>query len=251
MKIKLLLPLCALTTLPLLTSTAIATLIPNQASKNTMKIAQLFEQSSPQSTQVEAIAKKFFTLLAQGKYEQALQYFSPNLKEYATADQLQEIWQVHQKTVGRLIEVYRVIPSEFPGTYSVLITVRFEKSTQDFVMTLDKNQRITAINFLELGKVQVKARKFVTALAEGEYTFARSFLSAELKKIYQPELLKQRWQSVLTKTGAFEEIETVSAIKGTNYEAVELRIKFQNYSGTFLVLFNSLGQIIKVSSPLK
>lgn len=220
-------------------------------SQEPIEVAQLLNSSSPQLKNAQANAQNFLLLLSQQKFEQARQYLSPDLKNYTSAAQLQQVWQNFVGLTGDFVEIQQVQPSELQGSYSVLVSVRFRNSSEDFVITQDQNQQITSVNFLRLGNIQINAEKFADALSRGEYGLARTYLSPALKKKFLPGVIQQRWQAVLAKTGAFKRRMTSSVINGADYDVVLINLEFANYSGRFLVFFDPLGQIIGFDSPLK
>jgi hypothetical protein len=214
-------------------------------------VAQLLDTPSPQSGNPQAVAQAFFTSLARQNFEQARQYVSPSIKDYSSAAQLQQLWQSLTEQLGSFVEIAQIYPTELLGTYNLLVTVRFEKSTEDFIVRLDQNQQITGINFPQLNNIQTAAESFVDALSHGDYALARSYLSPDLKQKFLPETLKQRWEALLTKAGAWKGRSGSTLSRSSEgYDIVAMTLEFENYSGKFLVFFNPLGRIVGVSSPL-
>lgn len=219
--------------------------------QESIQVAQLLDSPSPELSNIQTITRNFFMSLAQREFEQARQYMSPSLAtESSSAAQLQQIWQNLLETTGNFVEITRIYPSELLGTYTVLVTARFQNSTSDFVVELDQNQQITTVNFLQLGNIQVNAEKFVDAISQGEYALARSYLSPDLKQQFLPETIEQRWEAILTRLGSFQQRTTSTVARGTNHDAVLINLEFEQYSGGFLVFFNPLGQIVGFESPL-
>jgi Protein of unknown function (DUF3887) len=219
--------------------------------QESIQVAQLLNSPSPELSNVQTITRNFFMLLAQREFEQAKQYMSPSrATESNSAAQLQQVWQNLLRATGDFVEITRIYPSELLGTYTVLVTVRFQNSTSDFVMELDQNQQITTVNFLQLGNIQVNAEKFVDAVSQGEYGLARSYLSPDLKQQFLPETIEQRWEAILTRLGSFRQRTASTVVRGTNRDAVLVNLEFEQYSGEFLVFFNPLGQIVGFESPL-
>ncbi|HEY9648161.1 MAG TPA: DUF3887 domain-containing protein [Chroococcidiopsis sp.] len=215
-----------------------------------LQVAQLFDSASPQSSAVQTSIRNFFTLLAQQDFEQAQHYMSPSLITASNSTaQLQQAWQALLRSTGNLIEIRQIYPSEVLGFYTVLVTIRFENSTEDFVLDLDQNQQITAVNFLRLGSIQVSAETFVDAISRGDYALARSYLSADLKRQFLPDAIGQRWEAILTRFGPFRRRTTSTVVRGANYDAVLINLEFEQNSGEFLIFFNPLGQIIGLQSP--
>jgi hypothetical protein len=244
--------IASLTVIPALLMGGIAN--PTQAHpvqrRETLQIAQVLDSNSPQARNAEVIVQNFLTLLSQQKFEQAKQYLSPAIAGYSSTAQLQQLWQKLQKDTGPLVKVDEINATELLGVYTVIATVRFQNSTEDLTFKLDQNERITEADFLWLGNMKTDAEQFVAALAKGDYGVARTYLAPELKAKYLPDTIKQRWETVIAKTGPFKQIKSTSVIRGGSYDAVQLDLDFQNYSGKVYVYFNPLSQIIAIDSPL-
>lgn len=221
------------------------------SSQDALTIAQVLDgTSSSELTSVETVAQNFFTALAQQNFEQAKQYLSPDLKDYASAAQMQQVWQDLISETGTFIKVDQISSTELLGNYTLWVTVQFEGSTEDLVLKLNQDQQITAVDFMRLGNIEIIAKQFVDALGQGDYALARSYLSSDLKQQFLPETIQQRWETVLSKTGPFQQSAVASVSRSSDYDVVAMNVEFANYSGKFLVLFNPLGQIVKVNSPL-
>lgn len=219
-------------------------------SQESIKVAQVLDSPSPQVNEAGTITKNFFTLLAQQQYDQASQYLSPSLTADGSATQLQQLWQNLLGTTGNFTAIQQVYPTGLLGNYTVLVTIGFEKSIEDFVVKLDSNQKITAVDFPQVGDIQTNAEKFVDAISQGDYSLARSYLSPDLKQQFLPETIQQRWQAILAKLGPFKQRTTTKVVEANDYEAVLVNLEFAQYSGGFLIFFNPLGEITGIQSPL-
>lgn len=219
-------------------------------SQESIQVAQVLDSPSPQVNEAGTVAKNFFTLLAQQQYEQAGQYLSPSLTADGSATQLQQLWQNLLGTTGNFDAIQQVYPTGLLGDYTVLVTIGFEKSIEDFVVKLDSNQKITAVDFPQVGDIQTNAEKFVDAITQGDYSLARSYLSPDLKQQFLPETIQQRWQAILAKLGPFKQRTTAKVVEANDYEAVLVNLEFAQYSGGFLIFFNPLGEITGIQSPL-
>lgn len=240
--------LASLIMIPALLTGSITTPVQSQ---EITKLAQLLDSGSPQARNAEIIVENFLTLLAQQKFEQAKQYLSPAITGYSSTSQLQQLWQRVQRDAGSLVQISGVNATELLGTYTVIATVTFQNSTEDLTFKLDQNQKITEADFLWLGNIKSDAEQFVSALAKGDYAVARTYLAPDLKEKFLPEAIKQRWENLISKVGPFKQLKSSSVIRNTNYDAVQLDVEFQNYSGKFFVFFNPLSQIIAIDSPLQ
>lgn len=242
---------CSITSLIMVPALLIGSITTPGQSQEITKLAQLLDSASPQARNAEVIIENFLTLLAQQKFEQAKQYISPTVAGYSSTAQLQQLWQKLQRDTGPLVQVAGIDATELLGTYTVIASVRFQNSTEDLTFKLDQNQKITEADFLWLGNMKADAEQFVNALAKGDYAVARSYLAPDLKQKFLPETLKQRWENLASKAGPFKQIKSSSLIRGGSYDAVQLNVEFQNYSGKVFVFFNPLSQIIAIDSPLK
>jgi hypothetical protein len=242
---------CSLASLIMIPALLIGSITTPVQSQEMTKLAQLLDFRSPQARNAEVIVENFLTLLAQQKFEQAKQYLSPSIAGYSTTSQLQQLWQKVQRDNGSLVQISGVNATELLGTYTVIATATFQNSTEDLTFKLDQNQKITEANFLWLGNIKSAAEQFVNALAKGDYAVARTYLAPDLKEKFLPETIKQRWENLIAKVGPFKQLKSSSVIRNTSYDAVQLDVEFQNYSGKFFVFFNPLSQIIAIDSPLQ
>jgi len=220
-------------------------------SKAIAQVTQSDDSTSTQLGNAQNVTEQFITSLVQGEFEQARQYLSPSLREYISATDLQQKWQKLLGNMGEFVQFRQIRPVAVFDTYTVLVTANFQNSISDFVVTLDRNQQITAFDYLWLGNVQTSAEEFVDALSTGRYGLARSYLSPELKETFLPETLQQRWQTLLTTTGPFKQRSSSQVVRSSDSEVVVVNLEFENYTGSFAIVFNLLGQIVGVDFPQK
>jgi hypothetical protein len=206
---------------------------------------------SPQLSKAQDVIQQFFTALVEGKYENARQYYSPSVKEYISAEDLGQRWQKITSLVGNFVKFKQIQPVKVFDTYTVLVTANFERSTPDFVITLDRNQQITAFDFLWLGNIQTNAEEFVDAVSTGKYALARSYLAPKLKETLLPEMIQQRWQKILASLGSFKRRSSSKVVNSSSSEVVLVNLEFEKYTGNFTIVFNPLGQIVGVEFPQK
>lgn len=215
-------------------------------------IAQTAQPANIEANQLssaQAITEKFITLLVQQKFEQALQYASPNLQNSWSAQDLERAWKRLLDTVGPVEKIAQIRPSVLFNSYTVLATIRFRDSTSDFVVSLDQNQKITAVDFLWLGGMQKNAESFIDALSTGKYGVARSYLEPRLKPTYTPAVLKQKWEAMLSTTGPFKRRGTSKLVRGSASDVVVINLEFEKGQGSFMIVFNPLGEIVGVDFP--
>ncbi len=214
------------------------------------EVSQLNETKSNQLMKAEEVTQGFFDSLIAGQFEEAREYLSPSLKEYVSAADIEQQWQKVLDDRGSFVQYRRIRPAAIFDTYTVMMSANFEHSIPDFVVTLDSNHQITAVDFLLIGNIQVNAEEFVDALSNGKYGVARSYLTPELKKTLLPETIEQRWLGVLAETGSFKRIsnsKVVQSPSGSNVVLVNLEFERENRS--IMIIFNPLSEVVGVDFP--
>jgi hypothetical protein len=130
------------------------------------------------------------------------------------------------------------------------VTANFENLISDFVVTLDGNQQITAVDFLSIRNIQENAEKFVDAVSNGKYGVARGYLAPEFKKTILPETIKQRWMAILATTGPFKQRSNSRVVKSASgADLVLVNLEFERENRSFMIIFNPLGKIVGVDFP--
>lgn len=220
---------------------------------STKTIAQVSQTNDTQSNELikaREVTQEFFDALIAGQFEQARDYANPDLSEYFTAKDLEQSWQQVLDNMGAFIQYRRIRPTELFDTYTVLVTANFEHKISDFVVTLDDNQQITAVDFFWINNIQNNAEEFVDAVSNGKYGVARGYLAPELKETILPETIEQRWMEILATTGPFlqrSNSRVVNNSSGSNVVLVNLEFERENRS--FMIIFNPLSQIMGVDFP--
>ncbi|MDJ0576496.1 MAG: DUF3887 domain-containing protein [Xenococcaceae cyanobacterium MO_234.B1] len=222
---------------------------------STKAIAQVSQSDevikSNQLIKAERVTEGLFDSLVDGKFEQARGLFSPSLKNYFSAADLEEHWQKILDDIGAFVEYKRIRSIAVFDTYTVLVTANFEKFLFDFVVTLDGNQQITAIDFLWIGDIKDNAEEFVDALSNGKYTVARGYMARDLKKTLLPENIEQKWLEIVETTGPFKGRSDPKIVESptSNSNVVLINVEFEREDRTFMILFNPLGEIVGVDFP--
>ena len=200
-------------------------------------------------TKVEAVTKKMFDSLNAGKYDQAINYFSPSMKNYFSAQELELEWQKVLKNMGAFVEYKKIRSTQVFDTYTVLVSARFESIITDFVVTLDNNQQITAVDFLWLGNIQENAEEFIDAIANGQYALARGYLDPKTKQTLLPEEIEQEWQEIIEEAGSFKRRSDSKVIESSRSDVVLIDLEFARENRTIMIIFNPLMQIVGVDFP--
>ena len=220
--------------------------IPNKA---IAQIAQSNQARSEGVVKAEAVSQKFFDALIAGRFEEAQMYFSPSIRDYSSVEDLEEAWQKVLKTLGPFIKYRRIRPTESFDVYTVLVTANFENSIPDFLVTLDRNQQITSVDFLWLNDIQDSAEEFVDALSEGKYASARGYLAPKIKTELLPRTIEERWQEIIATTGSFQRRSNSKIVENSNPKVVLVDVEFERENRRFMIIFNSLREIVGVDFP--
>ena len=210
------------------------------------QVASSDEAKSAQLAQAKEVTQGFFDSLIAGEFEQAREYLSPSIKEYLSAADLQQQWQKVLTDIGSFVQYRRIRPTQVFDEYYVLMTANFENRIADFTLTLDSQQQITTVDFLSIGNIQNNAEEFVDALTSGKYAVARSYLTPDLKKTLLPENLEQRWQEIVTSAGPFKSRTSSRVVESASSDAVLVNLEFAKENRSFMIIFNTLGEIVGV-----
>ena len=191
-----------------------------------------------------------FDSLIEGDFEQARKNLSPSLKQYTSAADLEEEWQRIIDVNGTFDQYKKIRPTSAFDTYTVLVTAKFQNRVTDFVVTLDSDRQITAVDFLWIGNVQDNAEEFVDAVSSGRYGVARGYLASDLKESILPETLEQQWQEILEATGPFKRRSNSKVVKSyAGSDVVLVNLEFERENRSFMILFNPLSEIVGVDFP--
>ena len=220
------------------------------SNKAIAEFAQLNETKSNQLIKAQEVTQGFFDSLISGQFHKSIEYLSPSIKEYFSAEDIKQEWQKVLDNRGSFVQYRRIRPVAIFDTYTVLMTANFESSISDFVVTLDSNQQITAVDFLLIGNIQVKAEEFVDALGSGRYGVARGYLTSELKETVLPENIEESWLDILAETGSFKRISNSKVLQSpSRSEIVLVNLEFEQENRSIMIIFNPLSEIVGVDFP--
>ncbi len=219
---------------------------------STTAIAQVSssdEAKSAQLAQAKDVTQGFFDSLIAGEYEAAREYLSLNIKEYFSAEDLEQQWQRVLKNNGAFEQYKKIRSTQIFDTYYVLMTANFENLIADFTVTLDSEQKIVTVDSLIITNIQANAEEFVDALTSSKYGVAREYLTPELKESLLPEDLEQRWQEIIAIAGPFKYRTSSRVVESSSSDAVLVNLEFARENRSFMIVFNPLGEIVGVDFP--
>ncbi|NQU76201.1 MAG: alpha/beta fold hydrolase, partial [Planctomycetes bacterium] len=97
---------------------------------------------------LEASARSFVQLLAEGNAPAAARRFDGQMKKALPGEKLAEVWKSAQAELG-VFEKILGVRTENPGRYSIVfVTCRFARGNRDVKLTYDPHGRITGLYFV-------------------------------------------------------------------------------------------------------
>ena len=213
------------------------------------ELAQRSTQPSEEISRVSTIAEQVVSALAAQQYEEVRSSLSPDLREAITAQDIQQQWQQLLERRGSFIRIVSNRPTWVFDGYIVLVTVAFERGTEDLMVLFNDQQQIVGFDILQLNdNIQAIAEEFVDALAAGDYALARRNFHPTLKTQVFPADLEQEWQAVQAANGQFQQRLSSQVRPGINADVVQVSIEFENATGDILIAFKG-GRIAGFDFP--
>ena len=122
---------------------------------------------------------------------------------------------------------------------------------QDLFMVLNDAGKLSGYHLdLTEEAPSLVARNFVTALSQGHFITARSFLSLPMQNEIPVKRLQLRWQELERETGAFVRIlKAVEADSSSDQRLVLVNTEFNRLTDSLFVILNSNNEIINVDFP--
>ena len=219
------------------------------STKAIAQIAQAEETKADRLKKAQAVTQKMFDSLNAGQFEQARNYFSPRIKDYFSAKEIEQEWQKILNSMGAFVEYKKIRSLAVFETYTVMVSAQFENIISDFVITLDSNQQITAVDFLWLGNIQEYAEEFIDAITNGQYALARGYLDPKTKETLLPEDIEQEWLKIIKEAGSFKRRSDSKVIESSSSNVVLINLEFERENRSFMIIFNPLMQIVGVDFP--
>jgi hypothetical protein len=96
----------------------------------------------------EAVVRDFVTALARGQFISASSFLSPSMQEEIRQASLQARWQRLQRITGNFDRIVSVSRAEnTPEMKLVIVTIRFNRLTDNLFVVLDNRNQIINVNF--------------------------------------------------------------------------------------------------------
>ena len=222
-------------------------------------VAQAQSQAQPQSSdttlpalsveQARAAANRILEAVKSGDANQRYSQFSDELKAVSSPSMIAATMRTQPKLRSwRLLSVRSGLRST--TVEASLIT---SKGQQDLFMVLNDQGKLTGYHIdLTDQAPSLVARNFVTALSQGQFITARSFLSLPMQREIPAEQLQLRWQELERQTGSFVRIRRAveaDTDSSSDQRLVLVNTEFNRLSDSLFVILNTNNEIIGVDFP--
>lgn len=197
--------------------------------------------------QARAAANRILQAVKSGDANQRYNQFSDELKAVSSPSMVAATMRTQPKLRSwTLLSVRSGLRST--TVEASLIT---SKGQHDLFMVLNDEGKLTGYHLdLTDEAPSLVARNFVTALSQGHFITARSFLSLPMQKEIPVERLQLRWQELERQTGSFVRIHrAVEADSSSDQRLVLVNTEFNRLSDSLFVILNTNNEIIGVDFP--
>jgi len=202
----------------------------------------------------EKQARQLVEWLGTKQYDKVIAALSPQLKPLWTAEKLQKVWE--SQVTDNTGPFKRIVKSKLLDAINanlVIVTVEFEKLTEDVVITFNRSGQVIAADFPEFRSISEIGDAFVTSLVNKDYGLARGYLHPFLKAEVFPTRVQGAWENLLKRTGPVRRIVGTQVRKGSDTDGVDLvlvTIQFEKLTDTLILVFDDQKQIVNVDFPL-
>ncbi|MGK7953746.1 MAG: DUF3887 domain-containing protein [Crocosphaera sp.] len=196
-------------------------------------------------------AAEVIQLLSEEEYGRVRTLLNRDLAVQLTTDQISEIWANLIELTGPVTKVvgYKVVPSI--NADLVVVEAEFEDgSTDDFVVTFNKEGEIIGVDFPNVESIEEIAEIMVNSVAINDFARARGYLHPSLKTEILPNRLQTSWQNIQRESGLYERIEEITVRPGSGVNEVDLVVvdaKFQKGIRQFLFIFDDNRRIVGIN----
>ena len=146
-----------------------------------------------------------------------------------------------------------VITSVVPGMDSSTVEAKLQTSAGErlLLMVIDEKGLLAGyhINVADQPAEKV-VTEFMTAVIDGRFVAATSFLSPELQEEIPPATLQRKWQQLQRNTGNFVKVNRIARSESTaELKLVLVNTQFTRTTDNLFVILDSSNQIIGVDFP--
>jgi Protein of unknown function (DUF3887) len=202
----------------------------------------------------EKQARQLVEWLGTKQYDKVIAALSPQLKPLWNAEKLQKVWESQVTDNTGLFK--RIVKSRVLDAINanlVIVTVEFEKVTEDVVVIFNSAGQVIAADFPEFRGIAEIGDAFVQSLVNKDYGLARGFLHPFLKAEVFPTRVQGAWENLLKRTGPVRRIVGTQVRKGSDTDGVDMvlvTIQFEKLTDTLILVFDDQKRIVNVDFPL-
>lgn len=197
-------------------------------------------------------ATKTLKLFFDKNFEEVRKNIHPDLQNQVTVELLKQEWLSTNSQNGNFKKIQKSKALYTPGSDLVILTVEFEKVTDDWIVIFNDNQQIIGTDFPTSKNLEEIALEVVNSLANSKFDTARSYLHPFLKKDIFPEQVQSKWEQLQKENGNFQKIIGTNIRRGSsldNADIVFVTIQFAKNTQDLLIMFNNNKRIIGVDFP--
>jgi hypothetical protein len=146
------------------------------------------------------------------------------------------------------------ITTVIPGIDSSTVEARLRTSAGErtLLMVIDEKGLLAGYHIDMADQPAEKvAAEFMTALTEGRFVAANSFLSPELQEEIPPASLQRKWQQLQRRTGNFIRVRRIARSESASeLKLVLVNSQFTRTTDNLFVILDSGNQIVGVDFPM-
>ena len=224
-----------------------------QSSTNTPATSPNQPSTNTSEKELQQTAEQFIQLLGQQDYTQARTILAPDLQSKWPAQKIQQLWE--EDLVTRTGAFQSIVKSKAINAINaelIVVTVKFERSEEDLIVTLNSQQQIIGLDFPETRSIETIATEFVNALVAKDYAKARGYLHPLLKAEAFPEKVQQDWEDLLKVTGPYKRQVSYQVRKGSDMDGVDVvlvTLQFEKVTEDLFLIFDDEKQIVNIDFP--
>jgi len=194
-----------------------------------------------------AAAERILIAVRSGDAQARFNQFAPTLQRVSSPAMVAESIKRMPKLLSWTITAIQ------PGVDSSSVDARILTSTgsRELTMVIDGNGKLEGynINAQDLDAEKI-VRNFMTAVTEGHFISASSFLSPSLQEDISQATLQKKWQNLQRITGNFVRVKKIWKAESTALmKLVIVNTQFNRVTDNLFVTLNERNQIIGVDFP--
>jgi dienelactone hydrolase len=202
-------------------------------------------------------AKTFVDQLAKGDFTAADSTFDATMKSAMPETKLKDAWN---QVIGQAgaFKAQLGTSTISQGDYRiVLVTCQFEKSVLAVQLSYNKQGQISGLYFkpgvapnttpAAANDLVKTAKTVVDNLAKGDYPAVVAAFDTSLQSKLTPDTLKQSWQGLTDKLGAYQQQTGTTSGTLQGYQEVSVTCQFEKGAMDVRVVFNTQGNVVGIN----